>query len=247
MAFSVDEFIADITNGVELDEANRQALLAVAKNPVIAKRLEEGTLRQADFSRKQAEYNTKIKNAQDYWDGLVSWKTEKEVEFKQHEDLLKKKLTDSGIGVDDGTTNTGVKPEQLEELARQSVSYQNAITRLGMQHLKDFNEVLDPDKILELATRERININQAYDVFVKPKREEIQKSEFDKAILKAREEGAQEALKNYTVPVSSASEFQGNTHSLSGITQQGAQKSNEYGVMAAVKAFTDAQRSKRAG
>jgi hypothetical protein len=242
MAFNVDEFVADITSGVSLDEDTRQVLLNTIKNPTIAKRLEEGTLRQSDFSRKQAEYDNKIRKAQDYWDGLVTWKTDKEVEFKQQEDLFKKKLTDSGVSLEDGSASTGVRPEQLEELAKQSVAYQNAITRLGMQHLKDYNEVLDPDKVLEVASRERININQAYEMFVKPKREEIQKAEFDKAILKAREEGAQEAIKNYTVPVSQGSEFHGNTHALDGLTTNGGVVKNEYGVMAAVKAFSDAQR-----
>ncbi len=243
MPFSVDEFVGDILKDVSVDETKKQVLIELAKNPTIAKRLEENQLRQSDFSKKQAEYADKLKKAQDYWDGLVSWKSEKEKEFSEKESQLKNKL---GVPDDDlGEGNKGsraVTDDQLRELAQQSVAYQNTIVRIGMQHLKDFNEVLDTDKLLEIAGKERVNINQAYDFYVKPKREEIQKAEFDKALTKAREEGAQEAIKNYKVPVSDQSLDSGQVHSLDGLNAP-PEKKAQYGVMAAIEAYTQAAKS----
>ena len=240
MAFSVDDFIGDILKDVQVDTSQRDSLLAIAKNPTVAKRLEEAALRQADYSSKIADAQKGLKDNKDYWERLNTWEKTKTTEFSNIEKELKKKLIDNDVDLD-ADRNTGVNAQQLEELARQQLAYGNALTRLGMQHLKDYNEVIDPDKLLEIAAKERVNINQAYEIYSKPKREEIQKTEYDKALAKAREEGKEEAIKNYQVPVADASFNNGQTHdALDRLANKN--QADQFGVPAALKAYTENMR-----
>ena len=246
MAFSVDEFVGDILKDISVSDTNKQALLEVVKNPTVAKRLEESALRQSDYSKKIQEQKDLLKKTQDYWDGLTTWKTDKEREFAETEKLLKKRLIDEGVDVG-GKDKGEVTRESLNELANQSVLYQNTITRLGMQYLKDFNEVIDTDELMKIANSNRVNISQAYDLYTKPKREEIQKSEFDKAIAKAREEGKEEAVKNFSLPVTEQAQNLNSVPSALDRLKNGSGAGDKFGVSAAVSAFNEnMRRGKRA-
>lgn len=241
MAFDKTAFVTDILAGVQVDDNTKAELDKLLTNPVVAKRFEEATLRQSDYSKKLDEYNKKFQAATDYHGSLVQWEKEAKAKYAQEEKLLRQKLVDEGIDLND--PNQGTKQidfdERLKALANESVSYMNAISQLQSRHLKEFGEVLDNSKLMELAQREGININQAFDRLVQPERDKIRQVEIDKQLAAAREEGKAEALKNYQLPIDN-SPMQGSVpHAINGLNQQGKQ---EYGVMAAVKAWEDARR-----
>ncbi len=60
MAFAIDKWLDEVAADGSLSKEEREAALKVlGKDPKIVKRIEEGTLRQSDYSRKQAELKKK--------------------------------------------------------------------------------------------------------------------------------------------------------------------------------------------
>ena len=83
--------------------------------------------------------------------------------------------------------------EQLTNWQPQIVNRQKASMKIATQHLKEFNEVLDPDELEKFAQEHNYTeIGPAYDAFVKPRREELSAKQQEEALKKAREEGFKE-------------------------------------------------------
>src|SRR6266446_2542281 len=123
MAFDLNAFVGDILKDVQVDDAQKTALQAVLSNPVVSKRLEESTLRQSEASRVFADYQGKIKKAQEYWDSLVDWDKKAKTQLESERQVLKQKLVDEGIDLNDPTAvkNTGVSREELQKLAQEAI------------------------------------------------------------------------------------------------------------------------------
>lgn len=95
------------------------------------------------------------------------------------------------------------------------------MTRTGLQHFKEFNEVLDTEALTDFAIKNGLRLDIAYDQMVKPLRDTRDKTASDAALVAAEERGKvagrAEAL-NRTVPVPAG----GNVGStLSGLATEG--------------------------
>lgn len=243
MAFDTNAFITDILKDVSVDDATKATLTQTLSNPIIAKRLEDSTLRQSDYSKQMNEYNTKIKAAEEYWNGLVKWDKEAKQKLDQERALLKQQLVNDGIDPDKIEHNrVGVGQEELQRLAQEAIAYNNAIVTLGLKHYKEFGDILDTDELLKVAGRDKVNVTIAYDRMTQPKRAELQQVEIQKQIAQAREEGKAEALKNVQIPVAEQPFTSGVPHALDRLDRVATNTNGgqpEYGAMAAVKAFSD--------
>lgn len=231
MAFDPKQFTDSITAGLNVDPALKSQLEQIIANPELQTKfadLQEGNLRQSDYSKK-------IKAAQDYWEGLVQWDKEAKIKLEAERAALR---TSGGENGNDTVKQNSVSKEDLDKMAKDYLAYNSAITRISMQHLKEFGEVLDPNDILKVsADNGGININLSYEKFVQPKREEIQKKTFDAAVLKAREEGKAEALANIQIPTNETPFSTSNTQLDALMKKPDANASPEYGTLAAIKAW----------
>lgn len=247
MAFDPKAFVADILKDVQLDDTTKKAFEAITSNAVVAKRFEDGILRQSDYSSKVNEYTTKLKAVQDYWDGLKTWEKDTKVAFETDRKALDKRLTDEGIGVDNGTQRGGIDEkafqERITQLSQEAVQFTALSNKMGMNHFKEFGEVLDLNQVIEQAQKNRVDITTAYDQLVRPKRDEIQTADLQKRIDQARKEGAEEALKNVKFPTGDPNtQFSsGVTHALDHLEKKPSNP--EFGAMSAVAAFAAAKRA----
>lgn len=235
MAFDVTAFTADILKDVQLDDSQRNSLSLALNNPIVAKRLEDATLRQSDYSQKIAKVQDQVQKSQDYWDSLV----EADKRIRQRETELN---TLAGNPTDpnnpDNQRNKGVSEEKLQELAKQAIAYNNAVTRLAMQHYKEFGEILNLDDVVKTsADNGNININLAYDKFVSPKREEANQQKVKELVAQAREEGKKEAEANYKPPT--MDNPMGVQNPALDALMQKPEERTEFGSLAAVKAWRD--------
>src|SRR6267378_5825821 len=185
MAFDSTAFLNDLTNGVQLDTAATAALQSALANPTIAKRLEESTLRQSDYSRKQDDYTKKLQAAQDYWDSLVKCDKDAKASLDRERQTIRQKLAADPDGLgnlnDDAARQpvAGVGQDELKKLAQESLAYMNTAMVIGLKHYKEFGEIIDPNALIDHATKEGTNIQIAYDRMVQPKRDEINKADIE--------------------------------------------------------------------
>ena len=244
MAFDKNAFIADITKDSNLDDSAKQALTAVLDHPVLGQRIGESALRQSDYSRLSNELSTKIKGAQEYWDGLKIWQTKEQARLDSEREMLRKRLTDEGISLNelpDGSNlpKDVVKREEMDKLAQDSVAYFSALSTIQMKYLKEFNDVLDLAKLHEIVQRDGVNINIAYERLIQPQREEKQQALFKEQLVKARQEGAEEALKNVQFPTAETPFSNGfgdpTPHALDSFNKK--EGGPQYGALVASKAY----------
>ena len=243
MAFDKNAFIADITKDSNLDDSVKQALSTVLDHPTLGQKIGESTLRQSDYSRLSNELTTKIKGAQEYWDGLKTWQTKEQTRLDSERELLRKRLTDEGISLNELSEQTlpkdVVKREEMDKLAQDSVAYFSALSTIQMKYLKEFNDVLDLAKLHEIVQRDGVNINIAYERLIQPQREEKQQASFKEQLVKARQEGAEEALKNVQFPTAESQFGNGfgdpTPHALDHLNKK--EGNPQYGAMVASKAY----------
>jgi 2-phospho-L-lactate guanylyltransferase (CobY/MobA/RfbA family) len=186
------------------------------------------------------EYKAKVQAAQDYHAQLTKWQQNEQARLEQEINRYKK-LTGEEDSLDNPNGSTKYLTAEEVQKKEQEILFLNAaMARISTQHLKEFDEVLDLQKVFDVAAKEGTNINTAYELLVRPKREEVQKAEFQKQLDEARKQGADEALKNYKLPTSDVPfQLNGPAHVLDAPRGEGQQ----YGAMAAVKAFEEAYRS----
>lgn len=234
MAFDVTAFTADILKDSRIDEAQRQSLNAILADPTVARRLEESTLRQSDYSKQISELKDKHKNAEVYWNRLV--------EADQRIQTREKELAgiDPDLNSPSNLNNKGVTEEKLQELAKQAVAYNNAVTKLSMQHYKEFGDILNLDDVVKTSAENgNININLAYDKYVQPKRDETNQKKIKELVEQARAEGKKEAEANFKPPTLETPMGIENP-SLDALSQKPVDRA-EFGQMAAVKAWREAR------
>lgn len=252
MPFDTNAFIAEITKGANIDEAAKAALANVLSNPVVAKNAEDAALRQSDYSRLSSDLRTKIKDAQTYWDGLKTWQKDIETKHASEIALMQKRLADEGISVEDlkaiqPAVKSGVSQDEFRQFGQDALAYANAITLLGLKHLKEFGEVLDPSDVVKVSQENGgININLAYEKLIQPKRAELQQADIKKQLEQAREEGKAEALKNFQMPTNAQPFNLDRPHPTDGLNATKVDGAPAYGAMAASKAYMEWTRSGKA-
>lgn len=86
-----------------------------------------------------------------------------------------------------------VTPEELtnfkKELASATSTVMKQLTRVGLRHMKDFDEEADLDAIEKLVAEKGYSVEDAYDKWVQPKRDARLKEDTQKQIAKGIQEG----------------------------------------------------------
>ncbi len=232
MAFDPKQFTDSITAGLTIDPTVKAQLESLISTPELQSKfadLQEGNLRQSDYSKK-------IKAAQDYWEGLVQWNKDAKAQLARDRAALN---TPEGEGT---VVQNGVSKDELDKMAKEYLAYNSVITKLAMQHLKEYGEVLDPNDLLKISAENGgININLSYEKYVQPKREELNKKQMDEAVAKARAEGAAEAVKNLQIPTMETPFNPQNSQLDNLMKRPEGQAAPEYGQLAALKAWKESR------
>ena len=267
MAFNSKDFIAEVLKDSKLDETKKAVLLEVASDPSVSKRfqdLHEGSLRQSEFSKKMDELNKTKKGVQDYWSGLVEWKKTEEQRFEEELKRLKQRSPSPYGDEEELDHNQNLRfnaddlkkeyDQRFQQLEQNSIAYNNKLVSLGLQHYKNYGEILDPDKLVEVARENGMNIVAAYEHYTQPLRDEKVKNEYLKQIddlqkqadvekEKARREGADEALRNRGLPSADGQFGSGVPHALDKLDVPPEKSEGKYGWKAAVGQFSEDRRT----
>jgi len=214
----------------KLPENLRNSWKAVIDNDHPAKEdLIGGFLRQDDYSRKtqelaaaRAEFDTKLQyerqlaaqSAVEHRNSEInSWYNDvnaKYVAAKTREQQLLAALSGTGFEPEQPKKETTVEQSELIKQIAALQSRVNAVdtgtynTVISMSKLahRAAKEGYDfqPDKIVEIAQRNQMPIDRAFEEFIAPEKEARNKAEIEKQLKEAREEGAKSALSNRTSP-----------------------------------------------
>lgn len=80
----------------------------------------------------------------------------------------------------------------LQQRDEQNMIFSVMLNRVTMQHYREFNEVLDPQALIDHATEKGLRLDLAHADLVRDRREKRQTEEREAAIKKAREDGLAE-------------------------------------------------------
>lgn len=251
MPFDPNKFAEELLKEAKVDESAKKALLSTFGDPNVAKRLAElndGYMRQSDYSRKQAEAQEALKKAEDWYQNLTVWYQTKQAE------LQNPKAGGTGNPQDDldtaSTPNPGyLAKSEVEQLLavkmaerdRDSLAVLSTVNNLGFDYYKQFGEPLDTAALIKKAQDDRTSLAIAYERMIQPKIAERSTKELEERIKRERAEAAQEALANANIPsMGTLNALSGDfVHPLDGLkpTDGGVPK---FGWKAAAKAHTDA-------
>lgn len=102
-------------------------------------------------------------------------------------------------------TSKFLTAEQAQHMLGQAMARNGAVnrelvaltSRLAVSHAKEFDAILDVDKLYAFCDQHQIPLNKGgYEAFIKDLRDENNQKAFDKKIAEAKKEGAREALES---------------------------------------------------
>ncbi len=233
--FDVNDILKDVTG---LTDDQKALLQSTLSNPTLNKRLEEGQMRQSDYSRQVAEAVEKSRKATEYYNELTQWKQTEAQRLEQERHALG--LSEGAAGAGGGDPEYLSKTDfqkRLSEVETGAIGYLEALNQTSMQHYKEFGEILDVTAVRTKAAQDQTNFSIAYERYIQPKRLEKQAVELEARIKREREEAKAEALANISIPTGTGSGqglSGGQTHVLDMI----ADKTKSYGWKSAADAHT---------
>jgi hypothetical protein len=235
MAFNATEFYNELIRDSKLTDEQKTALQSALNDQAVARRLEEGQLRQSDYSRQVAEAQARVQEALALRQQLVEWQKQEQARLDAaHANIS---TTDEGTNP---TTFTGItKDEWLSEkqkMEQGAIGLLSVMNRKSFNYFKEFGEELDTDAVLKTASQNGVNFEIAYDLYTKPRRDEKAAKELEERIKRERTEAAAEALANAQIPTGSPYQQLrgGDPHPL----DLAAQTGQKFGWRAAVEAHT---------
>ena len=205
----VEDYIAYMTELAKkagFTDEQAKPLLEALKNDTIREGFVPRPNYSSDLDRTRAEATTSAKAFYDNW-FATEGKPAHDKALAAISELSKYKSLYGDLD-GDGNANAGAKTngnyltqEQFQQELAKSLSSVNAATvamqkksmRIAAQHLKDFQEVLDPDDLEKFATEHNLSdIDLAYREYVSPRIQKRQAAEWEEKVKKAKEEGALE-------------------------------------------------------
>jgi hypothetical protein len=194
---------------------DKRAIVEESLKP--SKKLREGVLAREDYSKNSDElraerqkFDGEVAEARSRINGWESWygKTSTEVATMK-EQLAAYEAEHGPLSGDKGSVkHPAVKSITEEDLQKAIYASQGAslkfgtdLMKVGMRHMKQFGEELDTDKLIEVATKENLPLNAAYDVMVADKREEARTKALNERIKKEREEAVSDFQAKHHFPV----------------------------------------------
>lgn len=249
-------FLADVLNSVPAE--SKADVEKVLRDERVTAKMKEGVLARSDYSRQMDELtqarealNAEVTEARTRISGWEDWyaKASQEVANVQ----TKLSTYEQRYGKLDGTqppqkpslTEEDFHKRLTEELQRHdamAIAFANDLTRVQIDHLKEFKETLDTDKLINDATKRGVTLRQAYQEFVAPMIKEREEKRFEEALKKAKEEGAAEYASNHRLPfVPGPSE----PHVLDSMTRSDTPRTEGDRIAAAVKGWREATSQSR--
>lgn len=214
-----DAFLADL-------KAINPAVEELIKDEKVSAKLRESVLARSEFSSQmdslqaqrqefeayQAQERQKIEGWQN-WYGTASTQVADVVNKLNKYREAYGDLTDTEQTRE--AAKLGLTKDELESKLNErfqqhdvaAIKFADDLTDLKIEHRDRFKEKLDTAKVYEIAGKQNIPLNLAYNIFIQDRVETQRKSEQETALKAAREEGAAEALAKHNLPMlSSASE-----------------------------------------
>lgn len=205
MAVDTKQYLEELFKAAGVsDDTVKQAVSGFFLNDAVAKRVGDDILRQQDYSRNMDELRKKEKQTADYYQSLVTWKTEQDAA-----------LAAAAAGNTNGNGNVNidyVSKKELDELrknydtqAKQQeanfITIAKEMGRLSSQHAVEFKEPLDVDALEKIAVEKQLPLRQAYDQLVGDRRRQSQEAAFAQKLADAKAEGAREFASTHKIPV----------------------------------------------
>lgn len=216
----VVSYVDGLALAAGVSKEQRDTLQQVLANEKLAKAIADGTMRQDDYSRnmdalskeKVAVEGEKSKQAQWYKDVLATVDNNKKA-VDERDAIINAYVSTYGE-LDDATKraqvtnklpdNVVTKEEfkkQLDELGQKAMYVTKHATRIAVDYFQRFGKVLDMDAFEKYAVESGVPIDVAYDRYIAPQMSEMDKTQREKDIAAAREEGRREALSKANLPI----------------------------------------------
>lgn len=207
----MEAYAKELANKAGLTPEQVTAWLEVFKND----KIREGFVTRSDYSRDlDAQRDKAIKETKDktyeearqyyqkWADTEVQPKLTKAVEAIDQLARYREAYGElTGGGDPHPKPTSGITKEDVEKMWNEklvgwqaaNVNMQKQSMRVAAQHLKEFQEVLDPDELEQFAQKNGYSeIGPAYEAYVKPRRDALAKERYEADLKKAREEGFKE-------------------------------------------------------
>ena len=216
----VEDYVAyfkELAAKAGLPQEQADKVLEALNNPTIR----EGFVPRPNYSsdldsataRAKAEATTSAKSFYDDWfqkEGKPAYDKSQSIikDYAQYVALYGP-LDGQPTGTGGGNGNNYLTPEQAKQMMSEGqaalmgsiVGMQKKSMRVATKHLREFNEVLDPDELEKFASTHGINdIDQAYNAYVQPRIAEKQNLDWEAKVKAAREEGAKDERSRLKVP-----------------------------------------------
>lgn len=188
------QFVQSVINRLPEDaRASLQTL--VESTPELAIALGEGTLRQDEFSRRLDAVNTRATEQQTWWEAnqplAALGAKAKELGF----DPARTTPPPASGLTTPALPDDVVRREDLTREAGEFASFTMGIQQLGLNHFKEFGEVLDLQALAADPRAKTIGIRGVYEASVATRRAEAQKVARDVEVAKLVEEGVKTRLR----------------------------------------------------
>lgn len=207
MAFDSTAFINDLLKDVQLSDDQKTVIQSTLTNPSVVKRLEEGQMRQADYSRLANEARTAYSKANEWYNTLSSWQEQEAERIAAERAAF---TTTQPTQPTQPVNNQQVQqPKYLtpDELNRSLANQgQDMLTLLGIttakafEYMQNYGKTLDVGAVTDLAKKENLTWERAFDIYAQPEKEAKTAKELDERIKRERAEAAAEALANVSMP-----------------------------------------------
>jgi hypothetical protein len=164
--------------------------------------LEEGGLRQADYSKLSAEAQAAKQKFDDLYTKNTDWYTQRQADLQELDTLRAKVATvDPTVVVpkpaalpDNMITKEELR-KQMDEQERGAVGFIAQANRLQLQHFKEFGEILDLNDLLADKQVQQIGLNGVYQLKFKEQIAAKVKAADDARAEAFRKEGREAAFK----------------------------------------------------
>lgn len=208
------EYLEQLAQSAGLSQEEKDNLLKVAGNEKFSKGLEDGVMMRSDYSRNMDALQAEKKKTLDYYTDLVKTTDANQKTLNQYAAAVQAYEAQYGpLEGAGGTRRETVQPvqgdfiskkdldERLNQLNANYITVVKAMGRVASQHAVEFKEPLDVDALEKLAVERNLPIQQAYDEWVKPRRDKLTQEQFDAKLEAARKEGAREFASTHKIPV----------------------------------------------
>jgi hypothetical protein len=216
---SYDTFLAEILAAAPADQ--REALKATLSTDEVRKVGEPRVLAQDDYSRKMDEGRLELKTLRESLDAEVAeartkingwseWYKTASTEFATTKGKLDRYETEFGALEGEGKpAKKFLTKEDIEADLAATLSQRDAfaidtavqLADLGDDYREKFNVRLNRKELIDFAAKNQLRLDVAYDRYIAPKWAEKQKTDFDKQIADAREEGARGERTKHNLPI----------------------------------------------